>query len=170
VTKDVYLALGGNIGDPASTLARCLGILRGIDGVELSAVSRTYQNGPVGGPDNQPDFLNCVCRIKTSLSPEKLLDKCLATEIELGRVRKERWGPRNIDIDILLYGNTSISQPGLSIPHPRLRERLFMLVPLMDVAPESLKLPPDGRLLIDVLEEQLLAHQETLALWAGRVV
>ena len=99
--------------------------------------SRVYETEPVGGPP-QPGFLNAVAEVETRLEPRELLDACLAVEDALGRVRAERWGPRTIDIDVLLYGEEAVDEPGLEIPHPRIHERAFVLVPLLELCPDPL--------------------------------
>ncbi len=104
-------------------------------GVSVEAVSTVYRTPPWGKTD-QPDFLNAAAELRTGLTPRALLDLCLGAERELKRVRAERWGPRLIDIDILLFGAQEIHESGLDIPHPRLTERAFVLVPLAEIAPE----------------------------------
>ena len=103
-------------------------------GVSVEAVSSVYRTPPWGKTD-QPDFLNAAAELRTGLSPRELLDLCLAAERKLKRVRAERWGPRLIDIDILLFGSREIHESGLDIPHPRITERAFVLVPLSEIAP-----------------------------------
>ena len=94
--------------------------------------SRVYETEPVGGPP-QPAFLNAVAEVETRLEPRELLDACLAAEDALGRVRAERWGPRTIDLDVLTYDDEVVDEPGLQIPHPRIHERAFVLVPLLEL-------------------------------------
>lgn len=130
-----YLGLGGNIGDPRSAMSTALRILDDSATVSVQAVSSLYRTPPWGLVD-QPDFLNAVARIETELSPRGLLDACLSAERVLKRVRNERWGPRAIDIDVLVYGDALVSEEGLSIPHPRIAERAFVLVPLLEIAPK----------------------------------
>ena len=110
--------------------------------MEIIRVSSLYETAPVGVTD-QPDFLNAVAAVQTGLGPLETLDALLHIENQMGRVRTERWGPRVIDLDLLLYGGERVSSPGLTVPHPRLRERAFVLVPLAEIAPE-LRLPGDG--------------------------
>jgi len=107
--------------------------------MEISRVSSLYETAPVGVTD-QPDFLNAVAAVRTGLGPEETLDALLHIENQMGRVRTQRWGPRVIDLDLLLYGGERVSLPRLTVPHPRLRERAFVLVPLAEIAPE-LRLP-----------------------------
>ncbi|KUM27609.1 2-amino-4-hydroxy-6-hydroxymethyldihydropteridine pyrophosphokinase [Mesorhizobium loti] len=131
----VYLSLGGNLGDPAKSMAAALRMLDGDDKTRITAVSSLYRTPPWGKLD-QPDFLNAAAAVETSLSPRALLDLCLDVERRLKRVREERWGPRLIDIDILVFGDRVIHETGLEVPHPRMLERAFVLAPLAEIAPE----------------------------------
>ncbi len=130
------LGLGGNIGDPERAMGEALDRLQARPEIRIEAVSALYETPPWGKTD-QPHFLNAAVRIDTSLAPKVLLEAVLAVERDLGRDRTERWGPRTIDIDILLYGDISVEEQGLTIPHPRLAERIFALAPLVDVAPAA---------------------------------
>lgn len=130
-----FLGLGGNIGEPVRAMAAALCALDIGDATEVVRVSSLYRTPPWGKMD-QPDFLNAVAEIRTRLSPRALLKACLATERVLKRERRERWGPRLIDLDILLYGEERIAEDGLEVPHPRMLERAFVLVPLAEVAPD----------------------------------
>ncbi|MGX5800170.1 2-amino-4-hydroxy-6-hydroxymethyldihydropteridine diphosphokinase [Bradyrhizobium sp. Arg314] len=130
----VYLSLGGNLGDPANSMGAALRILDGDDQTRVTAVSSLYRTPPWGKLD-QPDFLNAAAAIETALSPRALLDLCLDVERRLKRVREERWGPRLIDIDILVFGDRVIHETGLEVPHPRMLERAFVLAPLAEIAP-----------------------------------
>lgn len=130
-----YLGLGGNIGDPAAAMAESLRRLDADDHVAVRAVSSLYRTPPWGVAD-QPDFLNAVAAVETSLSARALLQLCLDTERSLKRVRAERWGPRIIDIDILVFGDQRIEEEGLQVPHPRMMERAFVLAPLAEIAPD----------------------------------
>jgi 2-amino-4-hydroxy-6-hydroxymethyldihydropteridine diphosphokinase len=127
------LGLGGNIGDPAMAMALALQALNERADCEVSAVSNVYRTPPWGKLD-QADFFNCCALVKTTLPPAQLLDVCLGLERSMKRVRLERWGPRTLDIDILLYGDQVVAEPHLSIPHPRMLERAFVLRPLADIA------------------------------------
>ena len=138
----VFLGLGSNQGDRAGMLAKARTLLAGPDLV-LLRVSHIYESAPWGVPD-QPWFLNQVLAMRTVLSPQALLERCHAVEARLGRVGTARWGPRTIDVDILLYGDQTISAVTLTVPHPRLRERAFVLVPLLELAPD-LRLPTGER-------------------------
>lgn len=130
----VYLGLGSNLGDKAGQLYEAVRRLAGIGGVE--ALSSLYRTEPVGYAD-QDWFLNAALRLRTSFQPREFLEAVLAMEREMGRVRTIRNGPRIIDIDLLLWDGVRVEEPGLSIPHPRLAERLFVLAPLAEIAPEA---------------------------------
>ncbi len=130
------LGLGGNIGDSRKLIAAAIDRLAAHHGIEVEAVSALYLTPPWGKID-QPAFLNAAVRIETTLAPRALLQAALDVERKLGRERTERWGPRRIDIDILLFGTVEIDEPGLHVPHPRLTERAFALAPLVDVMPDS---------------------------------
>lgn len=129
------LALGSNLGDRRATLDSAVAALRRTNGIEVVAVSAFIDTDPVGVTD-QPRFLNGAVKISTTLTPRQLLAQCLAIEQTHGRTREgdNRWGPRTLDIDLLLYGERIIDQPGLRIPHPRLHERLFALQPAAEIA------------------------------------
>lgn len=137
----VFLSLGGNLGDPRKSMASALRLLADDANVDVVAVSSLYRTPPWGKLD-QPDFLNAAAELSTSLSPHDLLDLCLGTEKKLKRVREERWGPRLIDIDILVFGDRVIQETGLEVPHPRMLERAFVLAPLDEIAPN---LSVDGK-------------------------
>ncbi|PDQ20988.1 2-amino-4-hydroxy-6-hydroxymethyldihydropteridine diphosphokinase [Mesorhizobium sanjuanii] len=130
----VYLSLGGNLGDPAKSMAAALRMLDGDEKTRVVAASSLYRTPPWGKLD-QPDFLNAAAEISTALTPRALLDLCLDAERRLKRVREERWGPRLIDIDILVFGDRIIHEMGLEVPHPRMLERAFVLAPLAEIAP-----------------------------------
>ena len=131
----VYLSLGGNMGDRAANLTQAIEQIEA-GGVSITRLSSVYETEPVGLRD-QPCFLNLVCEGETSLSPIDLLDMLQAIETEMGRVRTVRWGPRPIDVDILLYGDLILDSRRLTIPHRRMAERTFVLVPLVEIAPEA---------------------------------
>lgn len=130
-----YLGLGGNIGDPRTAMAKALRAIDADRMTDIAKVSSLYSTPPWGKLD-QPPFLNAVVEVQTQRSPKALLDLCLDTEIQLKRVRGERFGPRLIDIDVLLYGTRSVKEIGLEIPHPRMFLRAFVLVPLAEIAPD----------------------------------
>ncbi|WP_281409278.1 2-amino-4-hydroxy-6-hydroxymethyldihydropteridine diphosphokinase [Chelativorans sp. Marseille-P2723] len=129
-----FLGLGGNVGEPEKTMAAALRALDSHDRVRVVQASSLYRTPPWGKLD-QPDFLNAAAEIATGLKPQELLALCLDTERALKRERVERWGPRNIDIDILTYGDRRIDGSGLEIPHPRMLARAFVLLPLAEIAP-----------------------------------
>src|ERR671922_865120 len=141
-----YLGLGSNLGDRLANLQGAVDVLRRGRGIDVTASSRVWETAPVGGPD-QPDYLNAVVRVETHLAPEDLLAACLRAERELGRVRAERWGPRTVDVDLLLYDERAVDEPDLVIPHPRIGERAFVLVPLLELEPDPRL--PDGTRLVD---------------------
>ncbi len=138
-----YVGLGANLGRREETLRRAVELLGGLDGVAVVALSSLRETEPVGVVD-QPPFLNGAVAIETDLSPRDLLEALLEIERTLGRVRDgSRWGPRTIDLDLLLYGGEVVEEPGLSVPHPRLGERRFALEPLAELDP-SLEIPGAG--------------------------
>jgi 2-amino-4-hydroxy-6-hydroxymethyldihydropteridine diphosphokinase len=145
-----YLGLGSNVGDRAAHLRAAIELL-GESGVEVEAVSSTYETEPVGEVLDQPDFLNAAARIRTELEPEALLDRCKAVEIEQGRMMAgPRHGPRPLDVDLLLLGDLELETDRLTLPHREVRSRRFVLVPLLELDP-ALTLP-DGTRLADALE------------------
>jgi 2-amino-4-hydroxy-6-hydroxymethyldihydropteridine diphosphokinase len=130
-----YVALGSNLGDRRAHLDAALSALDALPGTRLDAVSAIYETAPVG-PPGQQDYLNAVARLSTTLAPLALLDALLSIEQSRGRVRAERWGPRTLDLDLLVHGDAVLSDPRLTLPHPRLHERAFVLTPLADLAPD----------------------------------
>jgi 2-amino-4-hydroxy-6-hydroxymethyldihydropteridine diphosphokinase len=130
-----YVGLGANLGDRRASLERAVALLGEHPDVRVVARSALHETEP-WGPVTQPPFLNGVVAIDTSLSPRELLDLLLGVERELGRVRAERWGPRTVDLDLLLYGEKTVAEPGLVVPHPRLHERAFALEPLAELDPD----------------------------------
>ena len=136
-----YVGLGANLGDREATLRHALELLG--EHVELEAVSSFRETEPVGVSD-QPLFVNAAARIRTELPPRELLDVLLAIERTLGRERRERWGPRTIDLDLLLYGDATVAEDRLAVPHPRLHERRFVLEPLAELDP-ALAVPGRGQ-------------------------
>jgi 2-amino-4-hydroxy-6-hydroxymethyldihydropteridine diphosphokinase len=149
-----YVGLGANLGERELTIHRAVELLGAMPGIEVVAVSRLRETDPVGYED-QPRFLNGAAALDTELSPRELLDRLLAVERELGRVRGDgpRFGPRAIDLDLLLFGREVVDEDGLAVPHPRLAERRFALEPLHELDP-GLTLP-DGRAVRDLLASQL---------------
>jgi len=148
-----YVGLGSNLGDRRVLLERALELLAAQPGLDVVAVSSFRETDPVGYVD-QPRFLNGACAVETSLGPREVLERLLAVECELGRERAgPRYGPRTIDLDLLLYGQEQLDEHGLTVPHPRLAERSFALEPLVELDPD-LSLP-DGRRLRDLLLAQI---------------
>lgn len=139
-----YVGLGSNLGDREATIRRAVELLGERPGIEVVAVSTLRETDPVGYED-QPRFLNGAAALEVDLTARGLLDELLAVERDLGRDRSQetRWGPRTIDLDLLLYGEETVDEPGLTVPHPRLAERQFVLEPLCELAPELTL--PDGR-------------------------
>ncbi len=138
----VLLSLGSNLGDRDSNLRNALERLEEV-GISVTRQSSLYETEPVDLQD-QPNFVNLVCEVETHLSPDQLLEICLAVERKMGRKRKQRWAARKIDIDILFYGQEIIDQPQLRIPHPRLSQRRFVLVPLREIH-SSFRDPETGK-------------------------
>ena len=141
----VYLALGSNLADPLHQVQSALAALSAIPDTTRVATSSLYRTPPYGPPD-QPDYLNAAVALDTRLSPEALLDHTQRIELEQGRIRKDhRWGPRTLDLDIMLFGDLTLATPRLTVPHYDMHNRAFMLLPLLEIAPD-LRLP-DGTLL-----------------------
>ena len=138
-SQTAYLGLGGNLDGSTTAIASALALLDAHPHIDVLAVSSLYQTAPIG-LTTQPDFVNAVARIETRLAPEDLLSTTLHIENLLGRIRTERWGPRVIDIDVLLYGHREISTPRMTVPHARMHERAFVLVPLAELEPD-LRIP-----------------------------
>jgi 2-amino-4-hydroxy-6-hydroxymethyldihydropteridine diphosphokinase len=137
-----YVALGANLGDPVAAVQAALAALAGLPDSRVVRASSLYRTAPVG-LSNQPDFINAVAALETALAPEALLDALFAIEAGFGRVRAAKNGPRTIDLDLLLHGDLELAQPRLTLPHPRLHLRAFVLVPLAEIAPD-LRLPRRG--------------------------
>lgn len=143
-----FLGLGSNLGDRMTRLQDGVDLLHASRGIRVDAVSGVYETAPVGGPA-QDDFLNLAVRVATTRSPRGLLRACEAVERAHDRERTVRWGPRTLDVDILLYDDRVIATRRLEVPHPRLAERAFALVPLIEVAPGASL--PDGRSLVQLV-------------------
>jgi len=133
-----YIALGSNQGDRREFLDRAIRALQEHSRIEVTQVSSYHETAPVGGPPGQPNFLNAAAELKTDLSPRELLDVLLEVERNLGRVRRERHGPRIIDLDLLLYDDQVVREPGMTVPHPAMHERWFVLKPLDEIAPRAI--------------------------------
>jgi 2-amino-4-hydroxy-6-hydroxymethyldihydropteridine diphosphokinase len=130
-----YIALGANLGDRARNIKSALTKLGATPHVEVMRISSLIETPAVGGPPDSPPFLNAAAEIRTTLSPQTLLARLLEIEQELGRTRRVKWGPRLIDLDLILFGDQIIAEPNLQIPHPLMHERRFVLTPLDEIAP-----------------------------------
>ena len=166
---DCYIALGSNLENPLQQLRDAIAALAGLPASQLAAVSRAYTSAAVG-PGEQPDYLNAAARLDTELAPLQLLDALQDIERRQGRTRGERWSARTLDLDLLLYGDTTLSTERLTLPHPRMSERNFVLYPLLDVADANLMLP-DGRKLDTLVRacpgEALVAISDSLTTTGG---
>jgi 2-amino-4-hydroxy-6-hydroxymethyldihydropteridine diphosphokinase len=132
-----FIGIGSNVGDRAAFVRSAVAHLNSSDGLEVTATSSLYETSPIGGPP-QRSYVNMVVRVRTSLDHRGLLDLTQSIEQRLGREESEiRWGPRVVDLDILTFDNTKISEPDLEIPHPRLTQRRFALIPLLEIDPEA---------------------------------
>jgi len=138
-----YIALGANLGNPAATLNDAIDALVCLRGSVFLAMSSLYRTAPVG-LKRQPDFINAVVAVKTHLTPREMLDELFALEARFGRERSIQNAPRTLDLDLLLHGDTVQSDPGLTLPHPRMHERAFVLAPLLEIAPD-VAIPGRGR-------------------------
>ena len=151
MSERVYIGLGSNLAEPLRQLQSAIEAIRGIPATQVAAVSPFYISDPLG-PADQPRYVNAVAALDTDLAPLALLDALQAIELEQGRVRKdERWGPRTLDLDILLFGERQLDEPRLTVPHYHMHARAFVLYPLADLAPD-LRLP-DGRSLSELLAD-----------------
>jgi len=142
-----FLGLGSNLGERLTNLQAAVDALQIEPGLRVTASSRVWETEPVGGPP-QPDYLNAVIRVETDLSARDLLDVARRMEARMGRVRKERWGARSLDVDILLYDEEQIDESDLVVPHPRMTQRAFVLLPLLELDPDPVL--PDGTRLKEV--------------------
>jgi 2-amino-4-hydroxy-6-hydroxymethyldihydropteridine diphosphokinase len=141
------LGLGANLGDRLATLQKAVDLLAE-GGIRTMASSRVWETEPVGGPAGQPPYLNVVVRAETALDPPSVLATANRVEAALGRTREERWGPRTIDIDVLLFDDLERDDPALTIPHPRMTERAFVVFPLLEIDPDPVL--PDGSRILDL--------------------
>jgi 2-amino-4-hydroxy-6-hydroxymethyldihydropteridine diphosphokinase len=158
---EAYIALGSNMGNREQLLLESIGLIDTHPGIVVSKVSGMYETDPVGYTE-QPPFINMALAIRTTLPPLMLLRQLLDFEQQLGRVRHIRWGPRTIDLDLLLYDNVRMDQEELTLPHPRMMERSFVLVPLHDVIDQTHRLHAEVRA---VSEAALLDGKEGITLW-----
>jgi len=143
------IALGSNLGDSHAIIDAALTAIAQTPGIRLQASSHHYQTIAIGPP--QPDFINACIWLNTHLTPVTLLDLLLDIETQLGRVRRERWGPRSIDLDLLLFDDVVLDLPRLQIPHPRMNERAFVLVPLAEITPDWIE-PTSGKSIAELLQ------------------
>ncbi|RIX49215.1 2-amino-4-hydroxy-6-hydroxymethyldihydropteridine diphosphokinase [Paenibacillus nanensis] len=158
---EAYIALGSNMGDREELLQEAIRLLDDHPDIRVTRVSGIYETDPVGYTD-QPSFLNMVIAVQTLLTPVQLLHVQLGLEKRLGRIRHERWGPRTIDLDLLLYDNVRMDHEELTLPHPRMMERAFVLVPLHDVLAET---HPLHREVQEAAHASLQGRKEGITLW-----
>ncbi|NUU20080.1 MAG: 2-amino-4-hydroxy-6-hydroxymethyldihydropteridine diphosphokinase [Streptomycetaceae bacterium] len=138
------LALGSNLGNRRDNLQGAIDALADTPGIRVNVVSPLYVTEAVGGPEDQPEYFNAVILVDTFLTPDMLLDRANAVEEAFQRVRTEHWGPRTLDVDIIVYGDKVVQDPHLTIPHPRAHERAFVLAPWVDADPDA-EIPGHGR-------------------------
>lgn len=150
MTRTAFVALGSNLDAPRAQVTRGMAEIAALPGTQLLKRSSLYRTAPVGFLD-QPDFINAVVMVETVLAPHALLDDLLAIERRHGRVREFLNAPRTLDLDVLLYGDVVLREPGLTLPHPRMHERAFVLQPLAEIAPDTV-IPGKGRV-ADLLRE-----------------
>ena len=156
--RRAYLGLGSNVGDRGRALQHAVDGLAAAAGVTVAAVSSVYETAPVGGPE-QPDYLNAVVAVETDRTPRELLEIAKRLEDEAGRVPGERWGPRPLDVDVLLVGDDEVDEDDLVVPHPRLYERAFVMVPLAELDPMLAPWVPVGEAGVRRSEVQLVPPQ-----------
>lgn len=155
-----WIGIGANLGDPVASVRAAIAALDEVGGLRVTLRSALYRSTPVGpGMDGQPDYINAVVGVDTALSPAALLDTLFAIELHFGRQRSVRNAARTLDLDLLLYGEDIVDQPGLQVPHPRMHQRAFVLQPLAEIAPDTL-IPGQGRAktLSQALPEQGIAR------------
>jgi 2-amino-4-hydroxy-6-hydroxymethyldihydropteridine diphosphokinase len=160
------VGLGSNLGDRRAILDRAIDALAGVPGVAVESLSRAIETSPVGGPGGQGPFLNAAAVVETSLEPDAFLEALRAIEREAGRVRRVRWGERTLDLDLLLFGPAVIDRPEMSVPHPRMGVRHFVLEPLAEIAPEMVD--PMTGLTIGQLRANLDRRPGVVGLVRGR--
>lgn len=163
MTQRAYIGLGANLGDPETQIAGAIAAVGALDGTTLAGRSPVYVSAPVGTAEPQPDYFNAVIAVDTTLSPARLLSALQQIEHEAGRERipGARNTARTLDLDILLYGDAVIAEPGLHVPHPRMHERAFVLRPLADVAPDAV-VPGRGAvrdLLLRVADQRIVPRR-----------
>jgi 2-amino-4-hydroxy-6-hydroxymethyldihydropteridine diphosphokinase len=152
VADVAYIALGSNLGDRERSIWDAIDRLEASDDIGVERVSALFENPAVGGPPGAPPFLNAAARLVTALGPHALLARLLKVEAAMGRVRRAKWDPRTIDLDLLLYGDRVIDEPELKLPHPRMHERRFVLQPLKELAPDVIH-PTLGKSIAVLLDE-----------------
>lgn len=154
---NAYLGLGSNLGRRERNIEAALNALQRTRGVEVAAISGLYETEPVGGPEEQPKFINAAAHLRTTLSAPRLLAVCGQIEEALGRKREIRWGPRTLDLDLLIYDSQIVAGAELTLPHPLLHERRFVLAPLAEIAPDLVHpvLGQSVRELLDKLDDSL---------------
>lgn len=159
--NNVFIGIGSNLGDPVAQVQQAVKLLAQLPNSKVTAVSSLYASSPVG-PQDQPDFINAVAQLKTQLKSIDLLDALQALEQDAGRVRKRHWGERTLDLDVLLYNQDVINHPRLIVPHPEMRKRRFVLLPLLEIAP-TITLPDQHRLAEDLpltADQEIWQHSE----------
>ncbi|MEB3885996.1 2-amino-4-hydroxy-6-hydroxymethyldihydropteridine diphosphokinase [Lyngbya sp. CCY1209] len=144
------IAMGSNLGDSHRTLEKALKTIDQTPGITVKAYSSWYKTAPIG--PSQPDFLNGCALLEVQLTPQELLQTLLDIEDQFGRVRQERWGPRTLDLDVLLFGDLILETPELQIPHPRMTDRAFVLVPLAEIAPDWIE-PVSGKAISQLVKQ-----------------
>jgi 2-amino-4-hydroxy-6-hydroxymethyldihydropteridine diphosphokinase len=158
--ETAYIGIGSNLGKPLENCLKAIQIMDDMQGCRLVGRSEFYRTEPVG-VEGQEWYLNGVVSLETERAPAHLLQGLMAIETEMGRVRKEKWEARVIDLDLLLYGDLVIDEPGLKVPHPRMHERKFVLIPIVDLSPNLLH-PVFGRRMIDLLKDCAEEGQQVL--------
>ena len=158
----ILIGLGSNMGDREKNLESGLRFLEEDDSISINQISAIYETEPFGVTD-QADFLNMVAEITTKLSPYQLLAKCLAVETLLGRVRTRQWGPRVIDLDLLVYDDIQLNEAALQLPHPGIFQRAFVLIPILDIAPQDMRIA--GKPVNNLEEKLALLANQKLHLW-----
>ncbi len=148
-TGQCAITLGSNLGDCQGILEAALAILAATPNISIVSKSSWYQTNPIGPP--QPDYLNGCALLQVNLSPQELLATLLQVEVKFGRVRQEKWGARTLDLDLLLYDDLILDTPNLQLPHPRMKERAFVLVPLAEIAPNWIE-PVSGKAIAQLLQ------------------
>lgn len=156
-TTTAYIALGSNLGDRAQNIRKAIEKLKQSEGIEVESVSRFLDNPAEGMGEDAPAFLNAAAKLETSLGSHALLHRLLEIERQMGRQKRDRWEPRTIDLDLLLYGDQILSSQELLVPHPLMHERRFVLEPLAEIAPDVVH--PTLQMTISGLLEHLATHR-----------